>query len=85
VAWSDGGGKTRAARRPIRGRDRISRFILGIYAKVRPAGDDELKLNGLPAAMLSRDIRRVLTVRVENGQISDIYLMVNPDKLRSVG
>src|ERR687889_383123 len=37
VLYSDGGGKVRAARRPIEGRAKVARFVLGILAK---GGDD---------------------------------------------
>ena len=34
--WSDGGGKTRAALRPIYGADRVARFFFGILRKAPP-------------------------------------------------
>ncbi|MFE2725565.1 hypothetical protein [Kitasatospora sp. NPDC059327] len=30
TAWSDGGGKVRAALRPVRGRDTVARLVLGL-------------------------------------------------------
>ncbi len=36
VVWSDGGGKRQAARRPIAGRDKAARFLIGIAEKGGP-------------------------------------------------
>ena len=37
TVWSDGGGKVQAARRPVEGREKVARFLLGL-TKLAPAG-----------------------------------------------
>ena len=50
VVWTDGGGKVRAAMRPVVGPYRSSRFLLNVAKKVHgvPAGT---VLNGQPATV----------------------------------
>jgi RNA polymerase sigma-70 factor (ECF subfamily) len=79
TAWSDGGGRVKAARRPIVGADRVARFFAGIYGgvcSVRPVA-----LAGEPAAIVGR---HVLTVDVVGGLVAAVYLVGNPDKLRKL-
>ncbi|MBV8216484.1 MAG: RNA polymerase sigma-70 factor [Verrucomicrobia bacterium] len=82
---TDGGGRVRAAPGPIRGSERIARFLFGIQANV-PA-DAEFRLEQVNAAkgilVLSADTPiAVLTFSVTDGQIATIYVVTNPDKLR---
>ncbi|MCX3064028.1 RNA polymerase sigma factor SigJ [Streptomyces beihaiensis] len=54
VAWSDGGGAARTARRPIHGRDKVLRYLLGVAA--RPEAStvtvDVDQVNGEPALLV---------------------------------
>jgi RNA polymerase sigma-70 factor (ECF subfamily) len=86
VAWTDGGGKGNAARNPVSGRDRVTRFFAGIFhTKARPFQARELELGGLPAVFYRHGLRhQVLALRVLDGRIADVYLIANPDKLGSV-
>jgi RNA polymerase sigma-70 factor (ECF subfamily) len=85
VAWSDGGGKVGAARNPIHGRDRVARLFSRIYTSFRPLDDTAAELGGLPALVIRHDgVRRVLALSIEDGRIAGVYLILNPDKLRSV-
>jgi RNA polymerase sigma-70 factor (ECF subfamily) len=55
-AISDGGGEYLAALRPILGRDRVVRFLMGLQRKARWQGRVALKsLNGLPAIVAEID------------------------------
>ncbi|GIH19947.1 RNA polymerase sigma factor SigJ [Rugosimonospora africana] len=86
VAWTDGGGKANAARKPVHGRDRVARAFTRWYGPMWPLEITMLELGGLPALTFRRGgIRRILAVAIEDGQIARVYVILNPDKLRSFG
>lgn len=82
VAYNDGGGKVRAALRPIIGRDNVVAFVAGLLTRypieqLRPAD-----ANGTPAVWTVLDGQeQLVTVSVENGRIIAVYAVLNPDKL----
>lgn len=82
---SDGGGKRKAALRPIIGIDRVAAFVRGVRAK--GAFDGEFRIarwNGEPGLLLTRGGRPALAVLFETdeaGDIASIYYIVNPEKL----
>jgi RNA polymerase sigma-70 factor (TIGR02957 family) len=83
--YTDGGGKVRAARRPIFGSERICRFFTGIVSTIPANFSYRLCLvNGGPgiAAYVGGDPFACLSFRFGNGTISDIYIVVNPEKLQ---
>ena len=84
VAYSDGGGKTRAAPQPIRGAEKVLRFMAGILTRLDgPLQLQIVEFNGHPGAVLSAgDLIQVVGISVRDGQISEIYSVLNPDKLR---
>ncbi|MEU8437096.1 RNA polymerase sigma-70 factor [Streptomyces sp. NPDC029216] len=85
TAWSDGGGKVSAARRPLYGPDHVSRWIFGVLAKPANAGvvvtpavvNGEL---GIVARLGDTPIA-VLTYDLEGGLFRNLRTQVNPDKL----
>ncbi|MDP9371483.1 MAG: RNA polymerase sigma-70 factor [Chloroflexota bacterium] len=85
--WSDGGGKVNAARKPIHGADKVTRFLLGILRQappgmvVRPA-----PINGQPGFITYLDGRpyNALALDIVDGRIAAIWIVVNPDKLRAL-
>ncbi|QQO12561.1 sigma-70 family RNA polymerase sigma factor [Bradyrhizobium diazoefficiens] len=89
VLYSDGGGKRTAALNPIRGADRILRFLEGIARKnpalaaitARPA-----VVNGSPGFVMRESDGSIDTMAIEHrdGRIVAIYLTRNPDKLQHV-
>jgi RNA polymerase sigma-70 factor, ECF subfamily len=87
VLLSDGGGKKSAALRPITGADKVARFLLG----VRPEdGDFDVEwrpVNGAPAVLISLhgELDTVVTLRVHQGRVTDLFLVRNPDKLVGIG
>lgn len=94
----DGGGKERTARRPVRGADKVARFILGLQERYGPGQLDTARLvlvNGdlgmvIPAwpgdAGYPPIAGRVSCFAVRDGKVVAIYDIVNPDKLgRIVG
>jgi RNA polymerase sigma-70 factor (ECF subfamily) len=86
VIHSDGGGKVKAARQPIIGKNRVAQFLVGLLRLVKP--DEQLevgRMNGTPCVLV-REVNGVVnTVGIVEGvagAISAIYFMRNPDKLR---
>jgi len=86
VLTSDGGGKKLAALHPIVGDDRVARFFAGLAAKAdkpRIARLRFLTINGLPGILNEYDDGHLQTtaLQIEDGAISAIYVVRNPDKL----
>ncbi|MFF2215745.1 RNA polymerase sigma-70 factor [Streptomyces antibioticus] len=83
--WSDGGGKAKAALRPIEGRAKVLRFLAGVLKAVAPTTTLEpAELNGAPALLaLDGDGTLVTTFSFECGAdgITGVRAVVNPDKL----
>ncbi|MER7005119.1 hypothetical protein ABT297_19005 [Dactylosporangium sp. NPDC000555] len=82
VAWSDGGGRVRAARNPVRGRDKVVRFFTAILG--RPFTAAPVHLNGAPALLMEGRHRYTLAVSAAGGRIAGIFLVANPDKLATL-
>ncbi|SBT46125.1 RNA polymerase sigma-70 factor, ECF subfamily [Micromonospora auratinigra] len=84
TAWTDGGGRVRAARNPVYGADRIARFFAGIHGRRRPGVHARaVELNGAPALLLHwpSGVRYALGVAAAGGRITALYVVGNPDKL----
>ncbi|HLV59237.1 MAG TPA: RNA polymerase sigma-70 factor [Natronosporangium sp.] len=86
VAYTDGGGKVRAALRPVVGRDKVVAFVVGLVSRY-PVGDvHPVTVNGEPAAwMVLRGAPQLLAVGVRDGRIDALFGVLNPDKLAHVG
>ncbi|SMO67856.1 RNA polymerase sigma-70 factor [Melghirimyces algeriensis] len=85
VLISDGGGKVRAATRPILGPQRIRAFFSGILSKTPPGLSWKIcDVNGLPGMVIHMDhhVIGVFSFHFESEKIGGIYWQVNPDKLR---
>lgn len=80
VAWTDGGGKVKAARNPVRGADNVARFFAGIHSRHRPPFA-AVELNATPGAVLGLDNPQAITFTVVDGRISGLFAVANPDKL----
>ena len=86
IAITDGGGRKTAALNPIKGAQKIIRFLIGISGK--NAGRDirivPMMINGRAGALLYLDgeIDHTLSVAIDGEKIAAIYLVRNPDKLR---
>src|SRR6478736_3214456 len=85
VSVADGGGKVRgAALRPIIGADRLARYLVGSMAKVTGTlVATPTWINGLPSIRMELDgvLAGVVTLTVEDGRVTQIYSIANPDKL----
>lgn len=81
---ADGGGLTGAARNVVRGRDRVTRFLVGLQAKywgrLRARVVD---VNGAPGFVLEDDDALYATVALhtDGARVHAIYVVVNPAKL----
>lgn len=85
--YSDGGGKAVAARRPLLGAGEVGRFITGIERKY--AGRFERRrteINGEPGLVFLEDgaPRYAWSFHIENGHLQSIFVVANPDKLRTL-
>lgn len=87
VAWvSDGGGKTKAALKPVLGAERVTRFALGIWQRYyRPIERRVAIINGAPGLLTFENAtpRAALCLDTDGRLIRGVYVVVNPDKLRS--
>ncbi|MFC3999018.1 RNA polymerase sigma-70 factor [Nocardiopsis sediminis] len=84
VSWSDGGGKVRAARHPVHGRQRVARLLAGIAGQAtRDHTIGLAEVNGVPAilVLLDGEPAAVLAPEVVDGRVAAIRSTVNPDKL----
>ena len=80
---TDGGGKVRAALRPVAGADNVARFILGVLRKQPDLTIDEEEVNGEPGFVVRAGEQVVGTVSlgVADGRIRNVWMVMNPDKL----
>ena len=84
VYLADGGGVKQAVPRPITGADKVGRLLtaglgrLAATATLRPA-----QVNGYPALilLLGGEIDTVVAVRIDDGLITGLYAVRNPEKL----
>lgn len=85
IALSDGGGKARAALRPLRGPEEITHVFLSIAEKNGALPGVEMGvLNGQPALLVLNGDEQDMAITVRpnaSGAIGWIYIMRNPDKL----
>jgi RNA polymerase sigma-70 factor, ECF subfamily len=88
VAYTDGGGKVRAAPRPIAGREQVARFLVVSArrgAKLTPFSVQNASVNGRPGRVLVGEdgaVVGVLEIDVDGDLIRAVRIVNNPDKLR---
>ncbi|RCK68047.1 RNA polymerase subunit sigma-24 [Desertihabitans brevis] len=87
---SDGGGVVSAARRPVLGVGNVARFLLGVVRKhpglrlVEERTGDGVVHRVVAADPTAGDqLVGLLTLRVRRGLVTDVWLQVNPHKLRT--
>jgi RNA polymerase sigma factor (sigma-70 family) len=84
TAVSDGGGRIRAARRPVHGRDRVAVFVARTLGRGdRPRQAVIAEVNGAPAVLgfAGTTLVGVVEVDVRGGVVAGLRFHVNPDKL----
>ncbi|OMQ14442.1 RNA polymerase subunit sigma-24, partial [Modestobacter sp. VKM Ac-2676] len=72
-----------AARNPVHGPANVARFLLGVLAR-NPAARVEEVTTGDGAAYLWREgdaVRGLLTLGVTGDRATDVWIVLNPDKL----
>jgi len=89
---TDGGGKARAALRPIIGADKVARFLAAISSQpymgteISGMSLEVVEINGGPGTLVTAGGQAiaVLTLTVTDGRIAAIQALVNPDKLSAI-
>ncbi|MFI7227594.1 RNA polymerase sigma-70 factor [Nonomuraea angiospora] len=85
VSYNDGGGKVRAALRPILGRRKVVAFLNGLLSRYDFGDSRLIEVNGQPALWTRvAGHRQVVLIDARDGVITRIYGLLNPDKLTRV-
>ncbi|WP_414942438.1 RNA polymerase sigma-70 factor [Amycolatopsis sp. cmx-11-51] len=86
TAWSDGGGKVTAARRPVHGAARVARLYAGMFAGATGVSIEIGEVNGGPAVIATDGgaLYGILGFEVVDGRIAGLCAVANPDKLAFV-
>ncbi|GAA2765516.1 RNA polymerase sigma-70 factor [Streptomyces paradoxus] len=83
----DSGGKSRAPLRVLRTADKVGRFLIGAAQKSLPGLTVRfLEVNGGPGVLILSDGKpdAVFQLDVADGRVQSVYVIRNPDKLRSL-
>lgn len=85
VLRSDGGGKVPARRAPLMGSEPVANFLLAIGAARQHMRHQIKTVNGRPGLVTTENGRTVAVMgfEVAEGRITEIDLVMNPDKLPS--
>jgi RNA polymerase sigma-70 factor (TIGR02957 family) len=84
VTWADGGGRVRAALRPITGRERVVRYLAGVAARFGGGVEfGHADVNGQEAILARRggELITVFVIEVSGGLIVGVRAVLNPKKL----
>ena len=84
VLLGDGGGVKQAVLRPIVGADKVARLLATGMGRIAAAASlQPAQVNGYPALILrlNEEIDTVIAVRVDDGLITGLYAVRNPEKL----
>lgn len=92
IMYSDGGGKRAAAKIPIVGGETIANFFVSIFRRIRmdgpfpPSTWRQTMVDGLPGIIesLNGEVIQTVAFEIDNGKITAIYAVRNPDKLKHV-
>jgi RNA polymerase sigma-70 factor (ECF subfamily) len=89
ILYSDGGGKRLAAINPIYGDLNVARFFVGVSQKAEaqlPMQLRETTVDGLPGLVVVQndEVMHTMAFEIDDGKITAIYVVRNPDKLRHV-
>ena len=84
VLLGDGGGVAQAVRVPVVGAGRVARLLtIGLGRIAAAASLQQAQVNGYPALILrlNGEIDTVIAVRIDDGLITGLYAVRNPEKL----
>jgi len=86
VLTSDGGGVVRAARNPVRGADKIARFLTGVTARYDDFHHQVTTVNGGPALLtvVGGEVGGITLLGIADGRIVAVDMVRNPDKLTGI-
>ncbi|MFI6262438.1 RNA polymerase sigma-70 factor [Micromonospora sp. NPDC051006] len=87
VALSDGGGVKQAVPRPVVGADKVARLLAAGVSRVGgEASLEPVQVNGCPALIMRLDgeIDGVVALRIDDGLVTGLYYVRNPEKLSRV-
>ena len=84
IVVADGGGRAKAALRPVEGSEKVARYLVGILAAMPGLSLRPSTVNGAPGLVAERDGTEltVFAFHVAAGRIQRIWAVRNPDKLR---
>lgn len=88
ASWtSDGGGKARAALKPVLGREAVARFVFGVLG--RHAAQlifESVTVNGEAGLALrfGEDLISVMSIRTDGARILEVFATLNPEKLSQI-
>jgi RNA polymerase sigma-70 factor (ECF subfamily) len=90
VLVTDGGGRTKAALRPITGADKVARFLAAVAGEGASLPGLRLELaevNGLPGVAAWTDAGPFvgMSLVVADGLVQQVLVVLNPDKLSGLG
>ncbi|SER55884.1 RNA polymerase sigma-70 factor, ECF subfamily [Lentzea xinjiangensis] len=87
VFLGDGGGVKQAVPRPVVGASKVARMLLGGLARVTGWSMEPAQVNGYPALVVefAGELDAVIALRIDNGLISGLYAVRNPEKLSHMG
>jgi RNA polymerase sigma-70 factor (ECF subfamily) len=83
VFLGDGGGVVQAVLRPIVGAGKVARVLAIGLDRIAAASLQPAQVNGYPALILrfNGEIDTVLAVRIDDGLVTGLYAVRNPEKL----
>lgn len=86
VFLGDGGGIARAASAPIVGAEAVAGLLAAGLGNLAARSMEAARINGYPALILRLDgeIDTVIAVRIDDGLITGLYSVRNPEKLSRV-
>lgn len=86
IVLSDGGGKAKAARRPVTGADKVARLMIGIAQEAAQLSLQFVLVNGTLgiAGFENGTARQVATLDIVDGRVATVFIVANPDKLASI-
>jgi RNA polymerase sigma-70 factor (ECF subfamily) len=87
VFLGDGGGVVKAGKQPVVGAGKVARLLTAGLGRITGAVSLEpAQVNGHPALMLRLDgeLHAVIAARIDDGRISGLYAVRNPEQLSHV-
>ncbi|WP_184967362.1 RNA polymerase sigma-70 factor [Nonomuraea endophytica] len=85
VIWNDGGGKVRAALKPIYGRDKVIAFLNGLMSRYLFGEMRLAETNGHPALLTEvGGTDQLVSLEIRDGKIVGMLGVLNPDKLTRI-